>query len=89
MSSELALWDIISLGLTLLFVVVFSIKRIRALLSSSIGGCGNCSSSSSCSAPLTKRRLECQPDAQSVSVDSIHANLSLKREKENKKSTSE
>ena len=48
MDSELALWDQISLGLVLVFVIIYIYNRIKEMFESSSGGCGNCGSSNSC-----------------------------------------
>lgn len=79
MRAELTFWDHITLSLALLFVVVFTIMKLIRLFSSSSGGCGNCSGST-CSAPLTKKRLECKHDVHTVSVSSIGKNAVLKDE---------
>ena len=85
MRPELTFWDHITLSLALLFVVIFTIVKIKRLLSSPSGGCGNCSGSA-CSAPLTKKRLECKHDIHKVSVSSIQKNSVLKKGKENESS---
>ena len=69
MRPELTFWDYITLGSALLFVVVFTVVKIKQVFSSS-GGCGNCPGGT-CSAPLTKKRLENQPEVHMVSVSSI------------------
>ena len=71
MRAELTFWDHITLSLALLFVIVFTIIKLKHLFSASSGGCGNCSSAAACSAPLTKKRLENQVEVQMVSVSSL------------------
>lgn len=78
MRPELTFWDHITLSLALLFVVVFIVLKIKQMLDPSSGGCGNCSSST-CGAPLTKKRLQNQPEVHMVSVSSIKKNAALKR----------
>lgn len=71
MRAELTFWDHITLGLALLFVIVFTIIKLKQLFNSSSSGCGNCSSAAACSAPLTKKRLENQTEVHMVSVSSL------------------
>jgi len=73
-SSTLTIWDYITLGSALLFVVVYTIVKIKELINPSSNGCGSCSSAGACSAPLTKQRLEKQSEAQKVSLSSIKNN---------------
>lgn len=84
MRPELTFWDYITLGSALLFVVVFTVLKIKQLFNASSGGCGNCSGGV-CSAPLTKKRLENQPEVHMVSVSSIKKNV-LKQDKETRHS---
>lgn len=86
MRTELTFWDHITLSLALLFVVVFAIVKLIRLFSSSSSGCGNCSGST-CSAPLTKKRLECKHDVHTVSVSSIRKNAVLKDEEKTQRSS--
>jgi len=74
MNTTLTIWDYITLGSALLFVVIFSIVRIKELVSSSSGGCGCCSAAGSCSAPLTKQRLDSKSDVCVVGLSSIEKN---------------
>ncbi|MFK5915422.1 MAG: hypothetical protein QM484_13705 [Woeseiaceae bacterium] len=69
--TELTLFDQISLGLALLFVIVFTIIKIRGLLNSSSGACGNCTGGQ-CNAPLTEKRLIDKKNINVVPLSSIH-----------------
>ena len=71
-SSTLTIWDYITLASALIFVVVYTIVKIKELINPASNGCGNCTASGSCSAPLTKQRLENQSEAQKVSLSSIN-----------------
>lgn len=71
MRPELTFWDHITLSLVLLFVVVFIVLKLKQLFNSPSGGCGSCSSAASCSAPLTKKRLENKHEVHMVSVSSL------------------
>lgn len=71
MRAELTFWDHITLSLVLIFVVVFSIIKLKRLFSATSSGCGNCSSAGTCSAPLTKKRLEKQAKVNVVPVSSL------------------
>lgn len=79
MRPELTFWDHITLSLVLIFVVIFTIVKIKRLFGALSNGCGNCSASAACSAPLTKKRLECKHDVHTVSVSSIQKNSALKK----------
>lgn len=80
MRPELTFWDHITLSLALLFVVVYIVLKIKQVVSSPSSGCGSCSGNT-CSAPLTKKRLECKHDVHMVSVSSIKKSNVLKKEK--------
>lgn len=86
MRPELTFWDHITLSLTLLFVVVYIVLKIKQLMEPSSNSCGNCSSSA-CSAPLTKKRLENKPEVHMVSVSSIKKSNVLKQNKDTRHST--
>lgn len=77
MRPELTYWDHITLSLVLIFVVVFIVIKLKNIFNSTSSGCGNCSSSGACSAPLTKKRLAA---VQIVSVASIQNKKCLKNE---------
>ena len=79
MRPELTFWDHITLSLVLFFVVIFIVLKLKQLLGSSSGGCGNCSSSSACGAPLTKKRLENKVEVQMVCVSSLQEKHCIKK----------
>ena len=68
--TELTLFDQISLGLALLFVIVFTIIKVRRLINPSSGACGNCVGGQ-CSAPLTEKRLMDKKNVNVVPLSSI------------------
>ena len=85
MNVELTFWDHITLSLALLFVVVYIVLKIKQVVSSPSSGCGSCSGNT-CSAPLTKKRLECKHDVHMVSVSSIKKSNLLQKDKETPRS---
>lgn len=72
MNVELTFCDHITLSLALLFVLVFTVLKLKQLFYSSANGCGNCSSAAACSAPLTKKRLKNKTEVHMVSVSSLN-----------------
>jgi len=88
MRVELTFWDYITLGLALLFVIVYTVLKIKELFNPSSNGCGGCSgNTNTCSAPLTKKRLECERNVQTVSVSSIRKKSDLINEDKPQHST--
>lgn len=71
MRPELTFWDQITLSLVLVFVVIYIFLKLKQLFSASSGGCGGCSSASTCGAPLTKKRQENKVDVHMVCVSSL------------------
>ena len=75
MNSEMALWDQVSLGIVLFFVVVYIFFKIKKMLSPSSSGCGGCScSSGACSV----RPMGNDKDKPSITVDAIQKNIIVK-----------
>ena len=78
MSPDLTFWDYITLGLALIFVVVFSFIKIRNLLKLSSGGCGNCSGGG-CGVQENQNQSTEQISTHKVSIASIQTKTSLNK----------
>ena len=74
MSTEMTFWDQVSLGLTLLFVVIYIALKIKKAFSSTTSGCSGCSGCSSyagAASSCAKPPVNCDKKVKAVSIKEI------------------
>lgn len=71
MSTEMTFWDQVSLGLTLLFVVIYIALKIKKAFSSTTSGCSGCSSYAGAASSCAKPPVNCDKKVKAVSIKEI------------------